>query len=503
LVVNGSDGISSSPKTEQVTVVNKRNVMIADVSLVPPHIVLAGRTADITVRVENDGGADENFTLAVYYNTSSVDWDDISTTSWIKINETNVFLSYLSFSIELFTWNTTDVPQVNAHYYILANVTQVPYEDVSDNNMLSDAIFIVSIPLHDIAIEKLEVGWGEDFMSPVLEGEDATFQITILNNGTVNETSVNVTLYCDDSMLESWNESMQYGETVKLTFQESFVSGNYNITVRVAIENDVYLDDNFMEKMLKVIRVPKLNITYTPDHPLANYTVSFDASASFHQEPGASITQYKWQIYSPEGILVKVTYGADLVSITYTFDEEDEWRVVLSVTDSYNIAYDWQRPATSAYKIQAIINVDEGLTYSFEAYTWNSITYYVNITSNSTVTDFRFNPNVGPFIEFNVTGTAGKGACQVAIPQSLLWVDYEEWEVLVGGEFVDYTVIQDGGTTYLCFVYGHSTKTVQIIGTHVLPEFPSVITLLLFVASMMLVLVLTKKLTKPKKIVKS
>ena len=497
LVVEDSNGVRSSPKTEQVSVVNKRNVMIADVSP-SARMILVGKTVDITVRVENDGGAGENFTLAVYYNVSSVNWTDISMTSWIKIDESNVFLSDHSFSIKLFTWNTTGVPQVNARYYILANVTQVPYEDVNDNNMTSDAIFIVSISLHDIAIEKLEVGWGEDFEYPVLDGEDVTFQITVLNSGTVDETTVNVTLYCNDSMLDSWNESMQYGETVQLTFQESFDPGSYNITARATIETDAYPDNNFMEETLQVIRVPKLNITYAPDYPLANYTVSFNASASFHQEPGASITSYKWQIYNPEGILVNTTYGADLVSITYKFGEEGEWRVVLCIKDSYNIEYKWQRPATSAYKIEAIINVEEGFTYSFEAGTWNSITYYVNITSNSTVTDFSFNPDVGPFIKFSVSGTLGKGFCQVAIPQSLLWVEDGDWEVLVGGESVDYTIIQDGNTTYLSFIYDHSTKTVQIIGTHVIPEFPSAEILPLYIAVMMLVLILIKKLTKPK-----
>jgi len=495
LIVEDSDGVCSSPKTEQVTVVNKRNVMIADVSPSAEYI-LAGREVDIAVRVENDGDADENFTLAAYYNATSVNWTDISTTNWIKISETNVFLSKYSFSIKPFTWNTTGVPRVNARYYILANVTQVPYEDVSDNNMISDPVFIVSSRWHDIVIEKLEVGWGEDFQYPVLDGEDVTFQIIVLNNGSVDETAVNVTLYCNDSVLESWNESLQNGETVQLTFEEQLASGNYNITVRATIENDTYLDNNFMEKTLQVIKAPKLNITYTPDWPLANYTISFNASASFHQEPGASITEYTWQIYNPEGMLVNITYGADLVSITYKFNEDGEWQVILSVTDSYNITYNMQRPATSAYRIQAIINVEESLTYSFEAYTWNSITYYVNITSNSTVTEFNFNPDVGPSIEFNVAGTMGTGSCQVAIPQSLLWVDDGEWEVLVGGEPVDYTIIQDGNTTYLCFVYGHSTKTVQIMGTHAIPEFPSATTLLLFMASMMLVLILIKKSPK-------
>jgi parallel beta-helix repeat protein len=104
----------------------------------------------------------------------------------------------------------------------------------------------------------------------------------------------------------------------------------------------------------------------------------------------------------------------------------------------------------------------------------NGVAFNIDVASNSTVSDFYFNPDEGAFLRFNVTGEDGTaGFCRVTIPKSLLWVEDGQWTILVGDEPVDYTLIADENYTYLYFAYNHSTKTVQIKGTHVIPEFPS------------------------------
>jgi len=359
LIVEDSNGIRSSPKTAQVSVVNKRNVKIAGV-LSSAKVILVNRTIDITVRVEDDGDTDENCTLGVYYNASLVDWADISTTNWTKIGGSNVSLLHGGFSIKIISWNTTGVPEPDGIYYVLANVTTVPYENVNDNNMTSDAIVIRSTPLHDVVVENLQVGWSTAFKSPVLDGENTTFQIAVLNNGTENETAVHVTLYSDDSTLESWNASIPFGKTVQLTFEESFDPGYYNITAQATIEVDAYPDDNLLNATLHVIKLPKVSFTVDPETPSVNQTVTLDASATYHQESGASITEYLWQIYDPSGTVVNTTYGADLTSITYKFGQEGNWRVSLSVKDSYNIEYKHERPASSVYQTEKTITVKTG-----------------------------------------------------------------------------------------------------------------------------------------------
>ncbi len=117
---------------------------------------------------------------------------------------------------------------------------------------------------------------------------------------------------------------------------------------------------------------------------------------------------------------------------------------------------------------------------------WEGKDYAVDVNSNSTITDFFFNPEEGAFIRFNVTGRAGStGFCRVGVPREFLWTE-DGWTVLVNGEAREYSVVQDGDYTYLYFTYRLSTKTVTIRGTHVVPESPSAVILSLFMIAALL-----------------
>jgi len=136
---------------------------------------------------------------------------------------------------------------------------------------------------------------------------------------------------------------------------------------------------------------------------------------------------------------------------------------------------------------------------TFDAGTWNGMSYSVDVVSNSTVSDFYFNPSEGAFIRFNVTGKSGtNGFCRVTIPKSLLWVE-DGWTILVGGTpIANYTIIPDENYTYLYFTYNHSTKTVVIQGTHVIPEFPPALIPPILIALTLITIIQTKSKT-PKK----
>jgi len=142
---------------------------------------------------------------------------------------------------------------------------------------------------------------------------------------------------------------------------------------------------------------------------------------------------------------------------------------------------------TDRYPLMAPITV-------FDAGIWNGVQYRVNIVSKSTVSGFHFSPQEGPFLKFNVTSQEGTaGFCRVAIPKDLLWVD-DGWTVYAGEESVNYTVIPDNDYTYLYFTHSHSTKTVQIQGTHVIPEFPSFLILAsIMMATLLAVIIYRKK----------
>jgi parallel beta-helix repeat protein len=118
----------------------------------------------------------------------------------------------------------------------------------------------------------------------------------------------------------------------------------------------------------------------------------------------------------------------------------------------------------------------------FQAGVWDGETYHIAISSNSTISDFSFDPSPDSrLIKLNVTGEdESQGICRVMFKHKLLWVD-DGWTIRIGGAPPVYASLTDGIYNSIHFSYQHSTKTVEIQGTHVIPEFPQAITVLLFV----------------------
>jgi len=123
----------------------------------------------------------------------------------------------------------------------------------------------------------------------------------------------------------------------------------------------------------------------------------------------------------------------------------------------------------------------------FDAGVWEWKQYFVNCISNSTVSDFYFNPLEGAFIRFNATGeNATSGFCRVIVPKGLL-TSQNGWNVIINGESVTPTISEDPHNTYIYFTYNHSTKTIEIHGADAIPEFPSWTPLLIMVIVVLLV----------------
>jgi hypothetical protein len=120
----------------------------------------------------------------------------------------------------------------------------------------------------------------------------------------------------------------------------------------------------------------------------------------------------------------------------------------------------------------------------FNAGAWNNRTYYVDIVSNSTITDLNFNFNAKT-LTFNVTGTSGTmGFYRVDIPLSLMCANLGEWIVTVNGTQLsppNLNITTDANYTYVYFTYHHSTEIVRITSTSAVPEFQPLMLLPLFV----------------------
>ena len=114
------------------------------------------------------------------------------------------------------------------------------------------------------------------------------------------------------------------------------------------------------------------------------------------------------------------------------------------------------------------------------------------VESNSTVSALSFN-NTNIELSFTVSGASGTtGYVKATIPKDLLYTE-GDWIVLVDEQPVSPTVNEDTNNTYIHFTYGHSTKTIEIIGTYAIPEFPSWIILPLFLTATLFAIVIKKR----------
>ena len=122
-------------------------------------------------------------------------------------------------------------------------------------------------------------------------------------------------------------------------------------------------------------------------------------------------------------------------------------------------------------------------------------TYYVPIFTNSTVSNFNFNPSVKR-ISFNVTGTTGTGFCNITIPRALLYA-MPEWDVRIDGEPVEFNVTENGEYVFIYLNYTHSSHLIEIKGTWIITEFPpNMLPLVLMIISLIAAIIAVKQRKK-------
>jgi parallel beta-helix repeat protein len=123
---------------------------------------------------------------------------------------------------------------------------------------------------------------------------------------------------------------------------------------------------------------------------------------------------------------------------------------------------------------------------------WDNEAFPASLVSNSTVSAFTFD-QTDKKIVFDVTGPANStGHFNISIPASLLG---DPWIVRLDGSDVTQKVAitQSQTLTTIYLSYNHSSHTVQIIGTHVIPEYPTATPLSLIILPTILLTVLAAK----------
>jgi parallel beta-helix repeat protein len=108
-----------------------------------------------------------------------------------------------------------------------------------------------------------------------------------------------------------------------------------------------------------------------------------------------------------------------------------------------------------------------GPFHTFSMGIWNGIAYSIDTVSNSTLSNFTFNPGAKT-LTFNVTGTYSPlGFCRIRIPSSFMnCSNPDDWTVKVNGKLNGArNVIPSENCTYIYFTYPLGTEMVQITST--------------------------------------
>ena len=144
-----------------------------------------------------------------------------------------------------------------------------------------------------------------------------------------------------------------------------------------------------------------------------------------------------------------------------------------------NMSMLWRMTATNMWP--AVFTAKDG--YAFN----------ITVTGNSTMSSFNFSETLRQ-ISFNVTGPAGKtGYCNVTIPKGLL--RGEPWAIYLNStEYTTSCSITGNKThTFIYIPYTHSTNTIRIKGTWVIPEFSYTLTISVFMVFSIITVILSKK----------
>jgi hypothetical protein len=130
---------------------------------------------------------------------------------------------------------------------------------------------------------------------------------------------------------------------------------------------------------------------------------------------------------------------------------------------------------------------------NFYTVNWDEYFFNVKILSNSTVSDFGFSEQPEKQITFNVTVPANlAGFCDVIIPTELLGGPYT---CLLDGSPVQHTETSNMTHTRIQTTYTQNGQ-IQITGTAVIPEFPTIISVTLLLTNLLLRFIpLTRKIS--------
>ena len=273
------------------------SIVVHDVAITSvtcsPTTATIGDIVSIDVTASNPGDFSETFDVTAYYGNIPIDTKTVTDLS--AGGDTN-----LNFS-----WNTSLVAE--GVYTVKANASVVPDETEFDNN---EYIF------GDVTVEKAPG-------API-----ANFTYTPESPMVNQEVTFNSTSYDEDGNIDSWQWDFNGDHITDATTENATwtytTAGNYTVTLTV-IDDDALPDNTYQYILVKA--PPSANFTYTPEKPVVNEIVNFNASSS--TPDGGTITSYQWDFGDDTPV---VTESDPIANHTYTVF--GNYTVILNVTDN-------------------------------------------------------------------------------------------------------------------------------------------------------------------------
>jgi hypothetical protein len=136
-----------------------------------------------------------------------------------------------------------------------------------------------------------------------------------------------------------------------------------------------------------------------------------------------------------------------------------------------------------------------GPIHSFKAGKWGNQEYYVSISTDSEISNFKFNESLA-YLQFAVNKKSQKGFSRVIIPKSLLWVEEDQlWKIYLNETLCGETNIRENSEcTFIYLTYTQGFWIVKMVGTNAVPETYMSISLIFILIVISAVLFVLKKL---------
>ena len=286
------------PVYTTVTVWWDHDVKVTEVKTSPSK-VRVGETVIVDASTFNQGNFNETISVTVYADLNpTIIGDEIAVGT-----QTDIPLEIDGHKILSFKWNTTGVPE--GTYTLSAYAPPVPGE-VDPN--IADNTFI------DSTVTVLPLGY------PV-----ASFTYSPLKPLVGEPVAFHSSSYDDDGYIVSWEWDFNNDGVIDAITENSTwtytETGEY--TVRLIVTDNATLA-NDVQRLVTVYAPPVASFTYSPQNPLVNEAVTFDASAS--SDPDGTIAHYSWDFGDGQ------TGTGQTASHTYT--SFGTYTVTLNVTDN-------------------------------------------------------------------------------------------------------------------------------------------------------------------------